>query len=94
MLTSLSRVRELASAPARALADGAREAQDRVRRGGQAAYEALRELPADLTEAVSVLADGARTGGAGMSGPAGDGPTSRCAGSADAARGRTPSATR
>lgn len=58
MLTSLSRVRELASAPARALADGAREAQDRVRRGGQAAYEALRELPADLTEAVSVLADG------------------------------------
>ncbi|MFI8282776.1 HAD-IC family P-type ATPase [Streptomyces albidoflavus] len=58
MLTSLSRVRELASAPARALADGAREAQDRVRRGGQAAYEALRELPADLAEAVSVLADG------------------------------------
>ncbi|MFF8563410.1 HAD-IC family P-type ATPase [Streptomyces albidoflavus] len=58
MLTSLSRVLERASAPAQALADGAREAQDRVRRGGQAAYEALRELPADLAEAVSVLGDG------------------------------------
>ncbi|MCK2139726.1 cation-translocating P-type ATPase, partial [Streptomyces sp. WAC00276] len=58
MLTSLSRVLELASAPARALADGASQAQDRVRRGGQAAFEALRELPSDLAEAASVLADG------------------------------------